>query len=191
MKFKKTKIEGLYIIELEPYVDERGDFVRVFCQKELAEIGIEFKIAQINQSLTKKRGTIRGMHFQKPPKAEDKIVRCLRGAIYDVAIDLRQDSSTYGQWLAQELTEDNKKMFLIPKGVAHGLQTLVDNCEVQYFMSEFYSPEHSSGVYWNDQFFNIKWPIKNPILSEKDKNWPLMGKYAKDLINRKDRSIRK
>lgn len=174
MRFHKTKIDGLYIIELEPYTDERGDFVRVFCQKELAKIGIEFKIGQVNQSLTKKKGTIRGMHFQRPPKAEDKIVQCIRGAIYDVAIDLRDDSPTYGQWVAEELTEENKKMFLIPKGFAHGFQTWVDNSEVQYFMSEFYSPEHSSGVRWNDSFFNIKWPIENPILSEKDKNWPLM-----------------
>jgi len=174
MKFHKTKINGLYVIELEPYIDERGYFVRVFCQKELAKIGIEFKIVQVNQSLTKKRGTIRGMHFQKPLKAEDKIVRCLRGAIYDVAIDLRKDSPTYGQWVSEELTEDNKKMFLIPKGFAHGFQTLTDNCEILYFMSEFYSPEHESGVRWDAPFFNIAWPIKNPILSENDKNWPLM-----------------
>src|SRR3989338_3969809 len=172
MIFHSTKIKDLYIIELEQKVDERGYLVRIFCKDELAKAGLEFNIVQANHSLTKKKGIIRGMHFQKFPKAEDKIIQCLRGAVYDVAIDLRKDSLTYGQWLATELSENNKKMLLVPKGFAHGFQTLTDDCEMQYFMSEFYSPEHSFGVRWNDPFFNIKWPIENPILSEKDKNWP-------------------
>jgi dTDP-4-dehydrorhamnose 3,5-epimerase len=174
MIFKKTKIEGLYIIESELGVDQRGYFSRVFCKKELAEIGLKFEIVQINRSLNKKKGTIRGMHFQRPPKAEDKIVQCVRGAIYDVAIDLRKDSKTYGQWVAEELTEDNGKMFFIPKGFAHGFQSLKNNSEILYFLSEFYSPEHESGVRWNDPFFNIKWPAKNPFILERDKNWPLI-----------------
>lgn len=174
MIFKKTKIKSLYIIEPESKKDERGNFVRIFCEEELAKKGLAFDIKQINQSLTKKRGTIRGMHFQKEPKSEGKIVQCLKGEIYDVAADLREDSQTYGQWVAQELTENNKKMFFIPKGFAHGFQTLSDNCEVQYFMSEFYSPEYSDGVRWDEPIFKIKWPIKNPILSEKDKDWPLI-----------------
>lgn len=175
MKIKETKIKELYIIEPELKVDERGYFARIFCKKELKKIGFDIEIVQINRSLTKKKGTIRGMHFQKYPKAEDKIVQCIRGTIYDVAIDLRKVSQTYGKWVAQVLTENNKKMFLIPKGFAHGFQTLTDNCEVLYFMSEFYSPEHASGVRWNDPFFNISWPIKNPtVISEKDKNWPLI-----------------
>jgi dTDP-4-dehydrorhamnose 3,5-epimerase len=174
MIFKKTKIEGLYLIEPEPKTDERGSFARIFCKDKLAKEGINFDIVQINQSLTKKRGTIRGMHFQKEPKSEGKIVQCLKGKIYDVVIDLRKKSSTYGQWIGEELTEDNKKMIFIPKGFAHGFQTLSDNCEVQYFMSEFYSAEHASGVRWNDPFFNIKWPEKTQIISEKDKNWPLI-----------------
>ena len=173
MKIIETKIKGLYVIELEPRIDERGFFARVFCKKELAKIGFNFDMVQINESLNKTKGTLRGMHFQKEPKAEDKIVQCIRGAIYDVAIDLRQKSLTYGRWVAEELTEDNRKMFLIPKGFAHGFQTLTDNCEIFYFMSEFYSSEHSSGVRWDDPFFKIKWPIKNPFLLEKDKNWPL------------------
>lgn len=173
MIFHKTKIEGLYIIEPEPKMDERGHLMRIFCQEELKKNGLEFKIVQASQTLTKKKGVIRGMHFQREPKAEDKIVSCLRGAIYDVVIDLRKDSQTYSQWAAEELNENNKKMFFIPKGCAHGLQTLTDNCELLYFMSEFYSPEHASGVRWDDPFFSISWPIKNPILSEKDKNWPL------------------
>jgi len=173
MKFKETKIKGLYIIESDLKIDERGYFFRAFCRRELSKIGLNFKVAQINRSLSKKKGTIRGMHFQNQPKAEDKIVQCLKGAIYDVAVDLRKDSSTFGQWGAVELNEKNKKMFFIPKGFAHGFQTLSDNCEILYFVSEFYSPEYESGICWNDPFFNIKWLIKNPILSEKDKNWPL------------------
>ena len=175
MKFEKTKIEGLYIIEPELKIDERGYFFRNFCKNELAAIGINYEIVQINHSLTKHRGTIRGMHFQNLPKSENKIVQCIRGAIYDVAVDLRPNSSTYGKWEAVELNENNKKKFLAPKGFAHGFQSLADNSEIQYFVSEFYSPECESGVRWNDPFFNIKWPIKNPFLSEKDKNWPLVS----------------
>ena len=174
MRFRKTKIEGLYIIEPKLKIDERGYFTRVFCIEEFSKIGLNFEIVQINRSLNKKKGTIRGMHFQKSPKAEDKIVQCIKGAIYDVAIDLREDSPTYGQWVAEELTEGNKRMLLIPKGFAHGFQTLTDNCEILYFMSEFYSPEYAGGVRWNDPFFNIKWPIKNPFLLERDKKWPLI-----------------
>lgn len=155
-------------------IDERGFFTRVFCKGELSKEGLPFNIVQANMSFTKKRGTIRGMHFQKHPKAEIKIVQCIKGAVYDVAIDLRKGSSTYGKWVGQELTEDNKKMFLIPKGFAHGFQSLKDNSKILYFVSEFYSPKYESGVRWNDPFFNIKWPIKNPIFSEKDKNWPLV-----------------
>ena len=114
------------------------------------------------------------MHFQKLPKAEDKIVQCIKGSVYDVVVDLRKDSLTYGHWVAEELSEENKKMFLIPKGFAHGFQTLTDNCELLYFISEFYSPGYATGVCWNDPFLNIKWPIENHVLSEKDKNWPLM-----------------
>ena len=176
MKFQETKIKGLYIIEPELKVDERGYFARIFCKREFARIGLNFEIVQINRSSNLKKGTLRGMHFQKPPKAEDKIVQCLKGAIYDVAIDLRQGSKTFGQWIAVELTEENRKMFFVPKGFAHGFQSLGDNSEILYFMSEFYSPEHESGVRWDDPFFNIAWPIKNPILSENDKNWPLVEK---------------
>jgi len=175
MIFHKTKIKDLYIIEPEPHKDERGDFARTFCKDEiLRATGINFDIKQINQSLTLKRGTIRGMHFQKEPKSEDKIVQCLKGKIYDVAVDIRKNSKTYGQWVAEELGEENKKMFFIPKGFAHGFQTLAENCEVQYFMSEFYDQKLSSGVRFDDKFLNIIWPIKNPILSKGDKNWPLV-----------------
>lgn len=176
MVFRKTKIKDLYIIEPELKTDGRGYFARIFGKDELAREGLDFDIVQANRSLTFKRGTIRGMHFQKEPKAEDKIVQCLRGRVYDVAIDLRTDSSTYGQWVAEELSEDNHKMFYIPKGFAHGFQTLTDNCEMQYFMSEFYSSEHASGVRWDDRAFNITWPLAVTDLSEKDKNWPLTSR---------------
>ncbi len=175
MKFTETKIKGLYIIELEPKIDERGYLRRVFCKEELKNNGLDFSIVQASQTLTKIRGTIRGMHLQKSPKAEDKIVQCLKGSVYDVAIDLRENSFTYGQWVGEELTADNQKMFLIPKGMAHGYQTLTNDCELQYFMSEFYAPEYSGGVRYNDPDFKIKWPIRNPILSDRDKNWPLLN----------------
>lgn len=177
MIFNKTKLKEVCIIKPELKGDERGYFGRVFCKKELEEHGIDFEIVQINHSLTKKKGSIRGMHFQKEPMTEDKIIQCLKGEVYDVAVDLRENSTTYGQWISENLTEENKKMIYIPKGFAHGFQTLTDNCFLQYFMSEFYSPEHASGVRWNDQFLNIIWPIKNPTsISKNDQNWPLLKK---------------
>lgn len=179
MIFYNTRIKDVYIIEPELKNDERGNFGRFFCKNELAENGIKFDIAQINRSLINKKGTIKGLHFQKSPKSENKIIQCIFGSIYDVVVDMRKDSETYGQWVSVELTQDNKKMLLIPKGCAHGFQTLSDNCEVQYFMSEFYFPEYESGVRYDDPFFNIKWPIEKPILSEKDKNWPLVKNNLK------------
>ena len=175
MIFNSVKIEGICVIELEPKKDERGYFSRVFCESEFKKNNLDFKIVQASQSLTKERGTIRGIHFQRKPKAENKIVQCLKGKIYDVVIDLRKDSSTFGQWIAEELSEENQKMLYIPKGLAHGFQTLTDDCLVQYFMSEHYSPEHACGVRFNDPYFKIKWPIDNPIFSKKDKNWPLIN----------------
>ena len=178
MKFHETKLNGLYLIEQEPRIDERGYFVRIFCEAEFKKAGIkDFKIVQGNQSLTKKKGTIRGMHFQKEPKAEDKFLQCLKGAIYDVVIDLRESSPTFGQWCANELSEANKRMLFIPKGFAHGFQALSDDCLIEYFMSEFYAPDHADGVRWDDPFFNITWPIAKPsVISDNDKKWPLMKK---------------
>ena len=175
MIFRPTQLKKVYIIEQEPHNDERGYFARIFCKEELAKAGIMFDVVQVSHSLTKEKGTIRGMHFQKEPKSEDKIVQCLRGKIYDVVVDLRRDSSTYGQWIAEELSEDNKKILFIPKGCAHGFQTLTDSCLVQYFMDEFYSSEHASGVRWDDPFFGITWPVKEPILSPQDAQWPLIN----------------
>lgn len=163
------------MIELEPKFDERGFFARSFCVKELADAGIDFNVAQMNRTFTKNKGAVRGMHLQTKPKAEDKIVQCLRGAMFDVAIDLRRDSATYGQWISEELTGENEKMFFIPKGMAHGFQALTDDCETQYLMSEFHYPEYAKGFRWNDSFFNIRWPLAITVISEKDKNWPLVA----------------
>ncbi len=177
MIFYPTKLKEVFIIEPEPFKDERGAFFRNFCFEEFAKRGIKINIVQINRSFNKTKGTVRGFHYQKPPKAEDKIVQCIRGKLYDVALDIRENSPTYGQWVAEELTEDNKKMLLIPKGFAHGIQTLTDNCELIYFVSEFYSPECECGIRWNDSAFNVSWPLGAPtVISEKDKNWPLVKK---------------
>lgn len=178
MKFVKTNIEGLCIIEPEFLRDLRGYFVRTFCKEELKKHGIDFDIKQANRSFTKQKGTIRGMHFQKPPKAEAKIITCLKGKVYDVAIDLRDGSPTYGTWEACELSEDNQKMFYLPEGFAHGFQTLVPNCELQYFMGEFFAPEANVGIRWDDPTIGIAWPIPNPTFSDKDNAWP----FLKDAV---------
>jgi len=172
MKFIETKLKGTYIIELEPMEDERGFFARSFCQKEFKKHGLNFRIVQCNISFNKKRGTLRGMHYQVSPYEEAKLVSCIRGAIYDVIIDLRQDSPTYCQWFAVELTEENYKMLYIPKGFAHGFQTLEDNTVVFYQMSEFYYPECARGVRWDDSTFEIEWPLSEQVMSKKDLSYP-------------------
>ncbi len=177
MIFKKTKIEGVFIIEPELKKDSRGYFARIFAKEELKKAGIDFSIVHINKSLSKEKGVIRGMHYQKAPRQEDKIIQCLAGKIFDVALDLRRGSKTYGQWVGQTLDAKNRKMLLVPKGCAHGFQTLEKNCLIEYFVTEYYSSSHELGIRHNDSFFKIKWPIKNAILSEKDRNWP-------DFINR-------
>lgn len=174
MIFSKTKIDGSYLITPEIKKDERGFFARIFCQQEFEKIGLKFKIVQASLSLTERKGTIRGMHFQTGIYAEDKIVFCVKGSIYDVVVDLRINSATFGQWIAEELNEKNKRIIYIPKGLAHGFQTLTADCQVQYFMSEIYYSEKSSGVRWNDPYLNIKWPVNNPILSKKDQEWPIL-----------------
>ena len=173
MIFMETKLKGAYQIDLELREDDRGFFARSFCQNEFTARGLQTTIAQSNVSFNKKKGTLRGMHFQTPPKAEAKLVRCTRGAIYDVIIDLRFGSPTYCAWYGAELTADNHRSIYIPEGFAHGFQTLADDSEVLYQMFEFYSPEHASGVRWDDPAFNIPWPLKNPILSDKDRSYPL------------------
>ncbi len=153
----------------EPRRDERGFFARTWCREEFAAHGLNPNLVQCSISFNAKRGTLRGMHYQAMPHQEAKLVRCTRGAIYDVVLDLRPGSPTFGQWHAAELTADNRQMVYIPEGVAHGLQTLSDDTEVFYQISEFYHPESSRGVRWNDPAFGITWPISEPILSERDR----------------------
>lgn len=174
MKFFETKLKDVYIIEPEPFIDERGKFYRVFCENELKEIGLTKKIVQINQSLTKQKGAIRGLHFQYPPKAEIKMVKCVSGSIFDVAIDLRKNSPTFLQWHGEILSAENMKMMVVPEGFAHGFQALEDNCEIIYFVTEFYSPENEEGVRYNDPKINIKWSLKITNISDKDRNQDLL-----------------
>lgn len=172
MIFKETKFKGAYIIELEALEDERGFFARSFCQKEFKEHSLNPRIVQCNVSFNKRKGTLRGMHYQVAPHEEVKIVTCIKGAVYDVIIDLRADSPTYRQWFAVELSAENYKMLYIPEGFAHGFQTLEDSAVVFYQMSESYHPECARGVRWDDRTFGIKWPnIHHRIVSEIDKRY--------------------
>ena len=168
MIFKETTLKGAYVIELEQLQDERGFFARSFCQEEFEVHGLNPHIVQCNISYNKKKGTLRGMHYQSPPYEEVKVVSCMRGSIYDVIIDLRPDSSTYRQWFATSLTAENYQMLYIPEGLAHGFQTVEDNTVVYYQMSESYHPECARRVRWDDTAFGIEWPLVNPILSDKD-----------------------
>lgn len=176
MKFKKTKIEGVFIITPEPRIDDRGYFSRIFAKEELRKHGIIFNIVHGNRSLTKDKGVVRGLHYQRYPKQEDKIVHCVQGKIFDVAVDLRKKSKTYGQWMGEILSSDNKKMLLVPKGFAHGFQSLQKNCLVEYFVTQYYAPAFESGFRWSDPYFSIDWPIKPAIVSEKDNSWPYFKK---------------
>lgn len=171
MRFNKTTIKGLYIIEPERLEDERGFFARTFCQKEFEAHGLNTRLVQCSISYNKRMGTLRGMHYQVAPMAEAKLVRCTGGAIYDVIIDLRPGSLTYFQWVAVELNAENRKMLYIPEGFAHGFQTLEDNTEVFYQISEFYAPEYARGVRWDDPAFGIEWPLPVKIISEKDRSY--------------------
>ena len=168
MLFKEAKLKGAYIIELEPVEDERGFFARAFCQEEFRQRGANPRIAQCCISYNKKKGTLRGMHYQVAPYQQAKLVRCTSGAIYDVIIDLRPDSTTYRQWLAVELNAKDYNALYIPEGFANGFQVLADDTVVFYQMSEFYHPPEEKGIMWNDPLFEIKWPIKKIIISSKD-----------------------
>ena len=171
MKFTQTKLKGAYIIELEKREDDRGFFARTFCKNEFTEHGLETRFVQANMSSNPKKGTLRGMHYQVDPHQEVKVVRCTKGAIYDVIVDLRKDSPTYKEWIGIELTDKNYKMLYIPKDFAHGFITLQDNSEVMYLVSEFYTPGAETGLRYNDPGFRIKWPVPVEIISEKDANW--------------------
>jgi dTDP-4-dehydrorhamnose 3,5-epimerase len=172
MIFTKTKIKDVYILEPELLADDRGFFARSFCKEEFRQSGLETDIVQSNISYNRKKGTLRGMHYQTAPYEEAKIVSCTKGAIYDIVLDLRKDSETYMEWIAIELTDKNFKMVYVPKGHAHGFQTLKDNTIVYYQMTEFFHPECSKGIKWDDPSFKIKWPIDKLTISSKDRSYP-------------------
>jgi len=182
MVFKETKLKGAYIIEIEKKQDVRGFFARSFCEQEFQQHGISFRIAQCNVSFNRSKGTLRGMHYQSAPYEEAKLVSCTSGAIYDVIIDLMPDSTTYCKWIAVKLSANDHKMLYVPKGFAHGFQTLNDNTTVFYQMAEFYHPKSAKGIRWDDFAFQIKWPIikEGIIISENDRNYPLFKKKSID-----------
>jgi len=175
MIFVETKLKGAFLIKAERKEDERGFFARLWCRREFEEHGLKPGLAQCNVSFNRRKGTVRGMHWQEAPYAEAKIVRCTMGAIHDVILDLRPDSLSFKQWVSAELTAANRWMLYIPEGLAHGFQTLDDNTEVFYQISEFYHPECQRGVRWNDPAFGIKWPLAVGMVSEKDRSFQLWG----------------
>lgn len=183
MKIKQTPLQDASIIEPEPFEDNRGLFTRVFCQQELQRILHNKNIVQINHSITKQKSAIRGMHFQYPPKAEIKMVKCLRGSVFDVIIDLRKGSPTFLKWHGETLSSKNMKMLYIPEGFAHGFQTLEENSELLYLHTEFYSPEHEGGVRYNDIAINISWPLDVKDISEKDRNYPLLSQDFEGILS--------
>ena len=172
MIFTETLLKGAYIIDPERLADERGFFARTWCQREFDAHGLNPGLAQCNISFNRKKGTLRGMHYQVAPHAEAKLVRCTAGAIYDVIVDLRADSNTFKHWFAVELSFDNRRMLYIPAGLAHGFLTLTDGAEVFYQMSEFYTPECARGVRWNDPAFGVRWPQEVTMISERDRAYP-------------------
>lgn len=172
MLFRPLGLAGAFLVEAEPRADVRGLFARTFCQDEFQTHGLYGSFVQCNTSYNVRRGTLRGLHFQEHPHDEIKLVRCSRGAILDVIVDLRPDSATFCRWEAVELTADNRRALYVPAGFAHGFQTLCDDAEVFYQMSEFYVPELARGVRWDDPAFDIHWPIDSPILSERDMAYP-------------------
>lgn len=171
MKFIETELKGAFIVEPEILKDERGFFARTWCRKEFEQHGLNSDMVQCNISFNLNKGTLRGMHYQASPFEEAKLARCTMGAIYDVIIDLRPNSKTFMQWIEVELSAENRKMIYIPEGFAHGFQTLENDTEVFYQMSEFYAPEYARGIRWNDPQFNIEWPDDVRIISVKDKRY--------------------
>ena len=171
MDFSETPIEGAYVIDVNRIGDDRGFFGRLWCHKEFEDKGLVANIAQSNIGVSKRAGTLRGLHYQKPPHQEVKIIRCPRGAIFDVIVDLRPHSGTFKQWFGVELTEQNSRMLYVPEGCATGYQTLVDDTEIYYHTSEYFHPESATGVRYNDPAFNIQWPMDVTVISENDTGW--------------------
>ncbi len=174
MKKIETSLPGVYVIEPKIFGDHRGWFTETYSKTRFEELDIDIDFVQDNHSFSATKGTLRGLHFQNNPKAQTKLVRCTKGAILDVAVDIRKNSPTYMKWISVELSEDNHLQLLVPKGFAHGFLTLSENAEVQYKVDEFYSPEHDRSILFNDPEIGVDWGIENPILSQKDKNAPLL-----------------
>jgi dTDP-4-dehydrorhamnose 3,5-epimerase len=172
MTFTETALRGVYVIDPEPIADARGFFARTWCVEQFGRRGLNTRLAQCSVSFNLKRGTLRGLHFQTEPYQEAKVVRCTSGSIYDVAVDLRAGSPTYARHVALVLSAGNRRMLYVPEGVAHGFQTLEDDTEVFYEISEMYHPEHAAGVAWDDPAFGIEWPVAAPIMSERDRSFP-------------------
>jgi dTDP-4-dehydrorhamnose 3,5-epimerase len=171
--FRETALEGAFVIELERIEDERGYFARMFCRREFREHGLTAEVVQANTSFNRRKGTLRGMHYQAAPHEEAKLVRCTRGAVYDVIVDLRPGSPTFRRWVAVELTAENDTMLFVPEGFAHGYQTLEDDTETSYLMTAYYEPSAGRGVRWDDPAFGIEWPeVEERTINERDQNWP-------------------
>jgi dTDP-4-dehydrorhamnose 3,5-epimerase len=178
MRFTETRLRGAFIVDVEPREDARGHFARLFCEEEFAAHGLPTRIVQSSMSFTRKAGTLRGMHYQAEPHAEDKLVRCTRGAIWDAIVDLRPQSPTFCEWIGVELSEANGRMLLVPKGFAHGFLTLTDDAAATYQMSAAYAPQAERGVRYDDPAFGIRWPQPVGDLSDKDRNWPAFDPSA-------------
>lgn len=172
MKFRETNLKGSFLIDLEKKADDRGFFARYYCKNEFARHGLNTQWVQINNSLSKQKGTLRGLHFQYPPYAEVKLIRCLKGAIWDVIVDIRSGSPTYGEWYGAELNEENRTMMYAPKGFAHGFVSLSIHSEILYMVSSPYAPQAEGTLRWDDPFHGIEWPMIPEIISDKDKVAP-------------------
>lgn len=181
MIFTETILKGSYIIDLMQYTDDRGAFVRTFCKKEFAKIGFTKEFVQFNQSYNTFEGTVRGLHFQQPPYSEIKLISCIRGSVFDVIVDIRQDSPTFLQHIVIELSSENKKMVYVPEGFAHGFQTLEDNSTLIYYHTEFYTPKADSGLNFLDPLLKIKWPLFVSKISEKDKDLKFIDQSFKGI----------
>ena len=181
MTFSQTPLNGSYVINLSAFNDERGWFARTYCENEFGIIGHNAKWVQVNHSYTRKKGTLRGMHFQLPPFREIKMVRCVRGKVFDVIIDVRKDSPTFLQWYGVELSPDLMNMIYIPEGFAHGFQTLNDHCELIYFHSEFYTPGAEGGILYNDPAVGIAWPMQVTSVSQRDMSHDLLTEKFKGI----------
>ncbi|MEZ0482154.1 dTDP-4-dehydrorhamnose 3,5-epimerase [Planococcus sp. SSTMD024] len=183
MKFHKSFLDGVFVIEPQTYGDHRGWFMESFSYEKFQQAGLELNFVQDNQSFSAEKGTLRGLHYQLSPKAQTKLVRCTKGTIYDVAVDIRKGSPTYGKWIGIELSAENKKQLLVPKGFAHAFMTLTEDAEVQYKVDEVYSPENDRGIIWNDPNIAIEWPLDvKPITSEKDEKAPSLKDAENNFV---------